>query len=111
MYTSPELQAATDKLRAAAKKNNVILGLFLFGTARVGEFLEKGFPFISLGNDLHHILTQAGAYVKDVEAVSKDKGSKPGPGGLPHCYSLTLHGLDRQAGPILRHRSDKLKLS
>ena len=75
MYTSPELQAATDKLRAAAKKNNVILGLFLFGTARVGEFLEKGFPFISVGNDLHHILTQAGAYVKDVEAISKEKGS------------------------------------
>ena len=74
MYTSPELQAATDKLRAAAKKNNVILGLFLFGTSRVGEFLEKGFPFISVGNDLHHVLTQAGAYVKDVEAVSKEKG-------------------------------------
>jgi 4-hydroxy-2-oxoheptanedioate aldolase len=74
MYTSPELQAATDKLRAAAKKNNVILGLFLFGTSRVGEFLEKGFPFISIGNDLHHVLTQAGAYVKDVEAVSKEKG-------------------------------------
>jgi 4-hydroxy-2-oxoheptanedioate aldolase len=74
MYTSPELQAATDKLRAAAKKNNVILGLFLFGTSRVGEFLEKGFTFVSIGNDLHHILTQAGAYVKDVEAVSKEKG-------------------------------------
>ena len=74
MYFSPELQDATDKLRAAAKKNNVILGLFLFGTSRVGEFLEKGFPFISVGNDLHHILTQAGAYVKDVEAVSKEKG-------------------------------------
>jgi len=74
MYTSPELQAATDKLKAAAKKNNVILGLFLFGTARVGEFLEKGFPLISLGNDLHHMLTQAGAYVKDVEAVSQTKG-------------------------------------
>jgi 4-hydroxy-2-oxoheptanedioate aldolase len=74
MYTSPELFAATDKLRAAAKKNNIILGLFLFGTSRVGEFLEKGFPFISIGNDLHHILTQAGAYVKDVEAVSKEKG-------------------------------------
>jgi len=74
MYTSPELTGATDKLRAAAKKNNVILGLFLFGTARVGEFLEKGFPLISLGNDLHHMLTQAGAYVKDVEAVSKTKG-------------------------------------
>jgi 4-hydroxy-2-oxoheptanedioate aldolase len=74
MYTSPELNAATDALRAAAKKNNVILGLFLFGTARVGEFLDKGFPFVSIGNDLHHILTQAGAYVKDMEATSKEKG-------------------------------------
>src|ERR1700722_6138159 len=74
MYTSTELMEATDKLRAAAKKNGVILGLFLFGTSRVGEFLEKGFPFISLGNDLHHILTQTGAYVKDVEAISKEKG-------------------------------------
>mgnify|MGYP003343325078 CR=1 FL=1 len=74
MYTSPELGAATDKLRAAAAKNNIILGLFLFGTARVGEFLDKGFPFISIGNDLHHILTQATAYVKDMEAVSKKKG-------------------------------------
>jgi len=77
MYTSPELFAATDKLKAAARKNNVILGLFLFGTSRVGEFLEKGFPLISVGNDLHHVLTQAGAYVKDVEAVSKEKGGKP----------------------------------
>ena len=74
MYTSPELQAATDKLRAAAKRNNVILGLFLFGTTRVGEFLEKDFTFISIGNDLHHVLTQAGAYVKDMEAIAKDKG-------------------------------------
>ena len=73
MYTSPELKAATDKLKAAAKKNNVILGLFLFGTSRVGEFLEQGFTFISIGNDLHHILTQAGAYVKDVESISKEK--------------------------------------
>jgi 4-hydroxy-2-oxoheptanedioate aldolase len=75
MYTSPELGAATDKLIAAAKKNNVILGLFLFGTARVGEFLDKGFSFISIGNDLHHVLTQAGAYVKDVEEIAKAKGT------------------------------------
>jgi len=74
MYTSPELGAATEKLIAAARRNNVILGLFLFGTSRVGEFLEKGFPFISIGNDLHHILTQAGAYVKDVEEIAKAKG-------------------------------------
>jgi 4-hydroxy-2-oxoheptanedioate aldolase len=74
MYTSPELGAATEKLVSAVRKNNVILGLFLFGTARVGEFLDKGFPFISIGNDLHHILTQAGAYVRDVEEIAKAKG-------------------------------------
>jgi hypothetical protein len=27
-----------------------------------------------VGNDLHHVLTQAGAYVKDVETVAKEKG-------------------------------------
>jgi 4-hydroxy-2-oxoheptanedioate aldolase len=74
MYTSPELGAATEKLVAEARKNNVILGLFLFGTARVGEFLDKGFTFISIGNDLHHLLTQAGAYVNDVEGIAKSKG-------------------------------------
>jgi 4-hydroxy-2-oxoheptanedioate aldolase len=74
MYTSPELDAATKSLVEHARKNNVILGLFLFGTSRVGEFLEKGFTFISIGNDLHHILTQATAYVKDMETVSAEKG-------------------------------------
>src|SRR5271155_2966019 len=74
MYTSPELNAATQSLAEAARKNNVILGLFLFGTSRVGEFLDKGFTFISIGNDLHHVLTQAGAYAKDMEEISKSKG-------------------------------------
>jgi 4-hydroxy-2-oxoheptanedioate aldolase len=74
MYTSPELQAATEKLRTAAQRNHVILGLFLFGTARVGEFLAKDFTFISIGNDLHHVLTQATAYVKDMEGIAADKG-------------------------------------
>ena len=73
MYTSPELGAATDKLVEHARKNKVILGIFLFGSARVGEFLEKGFTFFSLGNDLHHMLTQTGAYVNDIEKVSKEK--------------------------------------
>jgi 4-hydroxy-2-oxoheptanedioate aldolase len=73
MYTSPELQDATNRLVNAARRNDVILGLFLFGTTRVGEFLEKGFPFVSIGNDLHHILTQATAYVKDIEGISKDQ--------------------------------------
>jgi 4-hydroxy-2-oxoheptanedioate aldolase len=74
MYTSPELAAATNKLVENARKNNVILGLFLFGTSRVGEFLEKGFTFISVGNDLHHVLTQAGAYVNDMEKIAAEKG-------------------------------------
>jgi len=74
MYTSPELGAATQKLVDHANKNKVILGIFLFGTPRVGEFLEKGFTFFSLGNDLHHMLTQTAAYVGDVEKVSKEKG-------------------------------------
>jgi 4-hydroxy-2-oxoheptanedioate aldolase len=74
MYTSTELGAATQALVENARKNNVILGVFLFGTARVGEFLEKGFTFISVGNDLHHILTQSSAYVKDMEGIAKEKG-------------------------------------
>jgi 4-hydroxy-2-oxoheptanedioate aldolase len=73
MYTSPELNEATQKLVNAARRNNKILGIFLFGTARVGEFLEKGFVFQSVGNDLHHILTQSAAYVNDIEKVAKEK--------------------------------------
>ena len=71
MYTSPELGDATAKLVAAARKRDIILGLFLFGTTRVAEFLDKGFRFISVGNDLHHVLTQSAAYVKDVEAIGQ----------------------------------------
>src|SRR3954453_8927623 len=74
MYTSPELGAATQSLVAEAQKNGVILGVFLFGTSRVGEFLEKGFTFISVGNDLHHVLTQSAAYLKDMEEIAKGKG-------------------------------------
>ena len=76
MYTSPELGAATTKLVENANKNKVILGLFLFGPSRVAEFLAKGFRFISLGNDLHHILTQTGAYVKDLEEIGKKAGAE-----------------------------------
>ena len=70
MYTSSELNAATQALVENARKNNVILGVFLFGTARVGEFLDRGFTFVSVGNDLHHILTQATTYVKEIEAIA-----------------------------------------
>jgi 4-hydroxy-2-oxoheptanedioate aldolase len=75
MYTSPELNQATQSLVENARKNNVILGLFLFGTARVAEFLGKGFRFISIGNDLHHVLTQSGAYVKEMETIALNSGA------------------------------------
>jgi 4-hydroxy-2-oxoheptanedioate aldolase len=77
MYTSAELADATNRLIAAAAKNNLILGVFLFGTSRVAEFVEKGFRFISVGNDLHHILTQAGTHVGNLESIAKEK-SKAG---------------------------------
>jgi 4-hydroxy-2-oxoheptanedioate aldolase len=76
MYTSPELNAATQKLIEHAHKNKVILGIFLFGTGRVAEFLEKGFTFLSVGNDLHHVLTQAGAYIRDMETMTAGNGKK-----------------------------------
>jgi len=63
MYTSPELNEATQSLIENAKKNNVILGIFLFGVDRVKEFEDKGFAFIAIGNDLHHVHTQAAAYL------------------------------------------------
>ena len=71
---APERRQRLQALVENARKNGVILGLFLFGTSRVGEFLEKGFTFISIGNDLHHVLTQSGAYVKDMESISESKG-------------------------------------
>ena len=74
MYTSDELNAATDSLEAAAGKNGKILGVFLFGTDRVAEFLGRGFRFLSIGNDLHHILTQCAAYMPNLEAAAKEKG-------------------------------------
>merc|ERR1711979_154979 len=74
MYTSPELDDMTSKLIAAAKENKIILGVFLFGTERVKEFLDKGFPFISIGNDLHHIMTQAESHMGELEKM-KDKTS------------------------------------
>jgi len=71
MYFSEELQAATNKLIETAKKFNKILGIFLFGTDRVVEFSKLGFNFFSLGNDLHHLLTQSGSHMKAVEEGTK----------------------------------------
>jgi len=76
MYFSEELKAATESLVAAAKKHDKILGLFLFGTDRVAEFIKLGFTFFSLGNELHHVMTQSGTYIKNVEEITKGEGKE-----------------------------------
>ena len=40
----------------------------------VVEFLKKDFPFISIGNDLHHILTQSTAHIGKLVADAKEAG-------------------------------------
>jgi hypothetical protein len=79
-YSGPALH---DLERISSKKDAVILGLFLFATLRVGEFCDKFSPFISISTDLHRVLTQVGGYVKDVEAISKEK-RRPARGGTPN---------------------------
>jgi len=73
MYSSTELNNATDKMLAACSKYKKIPGIFLFGTDRIAEFLKKGFVFNSVGNDLHHILTQTTAHVKSLETISANE--------------------------------------
>ena len=75
MYFSEELNNATTKMVEACKKNGKILGLFLFGTDRVAEFLKLGYTFISVGNDLHHVLTQSTAHIEKLEEISKSVGT------------------------------------
>ena len=49
MYTSPELGEATNKLIAAAKKNNVILGIFLFELRAWASSWKRDFRSSALG--------------------------------------------------------------
>jgi 4-hydroxy-2-oxoheptanedioate aldolase len=74
MYFSQELNDATSKLLEACRRYNKTPGIFLFGTDRVEEFLNKGFPFVSVGNDLHHILTQTGSHLKALEGITQKAG-------------------------------------
>ena len=59
-----------------AKAKDILLGMFQFGTDRVTEFLDKGFNFISVGNDLHHMLTQNFAH-KEALVECSMKSNKP----------------------------------
>lgn len=74
MYSSTELNEAIDKLLAACKKHNKIAGLFLFGTDEVEAHIKKGFSFIAVGNDLHHILVSNTNMVNSLRDVTKNTG-------------------------------------
>jgi 4-hydroxy-2-oxoheptanedioate aldolase len=74
MYTSPELNEAIDKLLAACKKYNKIAGLFLFGTDGVEDAIKKGFTFVAVGNDLHHILVANTQMVGKLREITKTTG-------------------------------------
>ena len=109
MYTCPELQAATDKLVKCAKKKKILLGMFQFGTDRVTEFLDKDFNFISVGNDLHHCLTQNFAHKEALvaAAVASNKGgwtprhtAMPfGMGAEGHNHNPVAEGADAPVVP------------
>lgn len=74
MYTSPELNEAIDKLLAACKKHNKIAGLFLFGTDGVEDSIKKGFRFVAVGNDLHHILVANTQMVNKLKEITVTTG-------------------------------------
>jgi riboflavin kinase len=62
---------------SAAERNNKVLGVFLFGTERVAEFIKKGFLFISIGNDLHHLVTQASSHMATIKDILKSNRVSP----------------------------------
>jgi 4-hydroxy-2-oxoheptanedioate aldolase len=70
MYSSPELKEAVDKLLEACKKHNKIAGIFLFGTDGVEDAIKSGFNFVSVGNDLHHVLVSNTAMVKQIREIT-----------------------------------------
>jgi 4-hydroxy-2-oxoheptanedioate aldolase len=70
MYTSVELNAAVKDMLTAVEKHKKTAGVFVFGTDRVVEFMNLGFNFVSIGNDLHHVLTQSGEHVKTLEQLT-----------------------------------------
>lgn len=76
MYSSKEMQEAEDHLLSVAKKNNKIAGIFLFGTDQVEHYLKKGFNFISIGNDLHHLLQANQASVNNLRVAAKNANLK-----------------------------------
>lgn len=77
MLHSPELTAVVDKMAAAAARHpHVSLGVYLTGPQRVKEFMDKGFRFITLGNDVDCFQSAANERRKKALEIT---GGKPAP--------------------------------
>lgn len=70
---SEEMEAAISKVVAAAKANNLILGGFTFGTD-VQYFLNKGFRFLSIGNDLSNLVAKFQQNADELREQAKTAG-------------------------------------
>jgi len=75
------------KLIARQAKNKIILGIFLFGTSRFGEFWTRA-SRLSASARSAHVLTRAGAYGERHGGHAKDK-KKTGRGGF--CSDLVAY--------------------
>lgn len=71
MFTTPTYYAALDKVDAAAKKDKVVLGIFLPDTSTVPEYLKRGYQFISLGADIVVAAIAANRQIDDVDRAAK----------------------------------------
>ena len=74
MFTSPELLEAIDHIVATCRKAGKIQGAWAFGTGDVEARLNQGFDFISIGNDLHHVLTANTQFINEWGEITKKVG-------------------------------------
>jgi len=69
---------------------------------RVSRVSRQRFTFISIGNDLHHVLTQAGEYVNNVEGIAKQREILD----APHdCIVLNSIPAPKNEGQLAGHRA------
>ena len=104
MYTSPELGAATDKLVAEARKNNVILGLFS-SAPRVSEsFSTKASASSASATTCTTSLRRQAPTLMMSEASPKQRAN-PGRAARRHCSKVNSASANTKGGPPLAGRS------
>ena len=104
------LTTAVDALVQHARAQGKLLGVFLFGTARVEEFITQGFTFISIGNERRWFSgsrpeTAAGSCQGDLADTQPDDGAHhagaaalPVAGGEPQGAATAASFVDELTG-------------